>query len=143
MTFSLFGVFSIRLILWSYSLYSGNFLNFFLLNKYVNSQIYSSKSFRFIRSSSLPISCCPLFVSSIDCNLCVLDMNSISWCCILHSFRHLVNCIVPIFQFMSGLCLTNQSYPKNMSMLFKYMTTVSILSICPLISSCNLLLLHS
>ena len=57
------------------------------------------------------------------------------WCCILHFFGYLVNCIVSKFQFTSGLCLTNQLYPKNMSILFKFVTVVSIYSLCPLISS--------
>ena len=41
-------------------------------------------------------------------------------------FGHLVNHIVSLFQSTSGLCFTNQLYPKNMSILFKSMTAVSI-----------------
>ena len=40
-----------------------------------------------------------------------------------------------MFQFTSGLCLTNQLYLRNMSMLFKSVTAISICSICLLIFS--------
>jgi len=43
-----------------------------------------------------------------------------------------LDCIVPIFQFTSGLCLTNQPYSRNISVPFKSVTTASI---CPLIFS--------
>ena len=42
---------------------------------------------------------------------------------------------VPVFQYISGLCLINQSYPKNMSIPFKSVTTVSICSLYLLIST--------
>ena len=42
-----------------------------------------------------------------------------------------------MFQFTSGLCLTNQSYPRNMSMLFKFITIVSICFLCSLILTSN------
>ena len=53
----------------------------------------------------------------------------------MHSLRYLVNHIVPLSQFTSGFCLTNQSYTKNMFMPFKSVTTVSIFPVCLLISS--------
>ena len=70
-----------------------------------------------------------------SCNLCIHDVKDMSWCCVLYSLRHLVNCIVPVFQFTSGLCLTNQLYPKNISVLFKSVTAMFICSVCLLISS--------
>jgi len=74
-------------------------------------------------------------MSSVACNLYVLDMNVMSCYCVLHFLGHLINCIALVFQFTSGLYLTNQLFPKNMFMLFKSMTTMSILFICLLISS--------
>jgi len=130
---------SIRSILWFHFHLSGSFLNFFLLNRWVNSQIYSGRSSRFVGSSSFPISCCSLFWLSIGCILQFL--NNIFWCCVLQFLGHLVNYIVPIFQFISGLCLTNQSYSRNMSVLFISITAVSICYLCLLIltfSSTNL-----
>ena len=50
-------------------------------------------------------------------------------------FRHLINCMVSIFQFTSGLCLTNQLCPRNIFMLFKSVTSVLICSLCLLIST--------
>jgi len=50
-------------------------------------------------------------------------------------FRHLINCIVSIFQFTSGLCLTNQLCPRNIFMLFKSVTSVLICSLYLLIST--------
>ena len=97
--------------------------------------MYSGRSFRFFGSSFFPIFYCPLFLSSVGYILLVFDINNISWYYVLHSFGHLINCIIPEFQFTSGLCLTNQSYPKNMSMPFKSMTTVSMCSLCLLICS--------
>ena len=99
--------------------------------------MYFSKSFEFVRFSFLPISCCSLFVSSVSCNLHIIDVNKISWYCILHSVKYLVNHIVSVFQFTSRLYLTNQLYPKIMSVPFKSMTAMSILSIYPFISSSN------
>ena len=58
-----------------------------------------------------------------------------SWYCILHVFEYLINYIVPIFQFTSRLCLTNQSYSRNMFMLFKLVTATLICSLCLLIST--------
>ena len=48
-----------------------------------------------------------------------------------------MNCIVPLLQSTSGLCLTNQLYPKNMSVLFKSVTIVLICFLCLLISTSN------
>ena len=48
-------------------------------------------------------------------------------------FGHFVNYTVLIFQFTSGFCLINQSYSKNMSMLFKSMIATSIHFLYPLI----------
>ena len=101
--------------------------------------MYSGRSFRFVGSGFLPISYCPLSCVSIAYALLVL--NIISQCSVLHVFGHLINYIVLLFQFTSGLCLTNQSYPRNISILFKSITTTLICSLCPLIlisSSTNL-----
>ena len=68
---------------------------------------------------------------SIACILLVL--NSIFWYFILHDPRHLVNYILPFFQFTSGLCLTNQSCSKNMSTPFKSITATSMYSLYLLI----------
>ena len=57
------------------------------------------------------------------------------WYCVLYFFGHPVNYIVLLFQFTSRLCLTNQLYPKNMSIPFKSVTTMSIFSVCPLVFS--------
>jgi len=97
--------------------------------------MYFSKSSGFIRFSFLPIACCSLSMSSVSCNLYVLDINVMSYYCVLYYFGHLINYIVLVFQFTSRLYLTNQLFPKNMFMPFKSMTTVSILFICLLISS--------
>ena len=75
LAFNFFEASFIRFISWFHSLCSGNFLNFFLLNKWVNSQIYSNKSSRLVGFNSFPISCCPLFLSSIGYNLYILDIN--------------------------------------------------------------------
>ena len=107
----------------------------------MNGQIYSDKSSRFVESVSLPISWCFLSVLSVGCNILVLDINKMFWCFVLYSFRHLVNHIVPLSQLTSGLCLTNQLYSKNMSMLFESMTTAlifSIYSLIPTFSGTNL-----
>jgi len=97
--------------------------------------MYSGRSFGFVRSSIFLMSYCHLFWLSIGCNLLVLNVNNMFWYCILHSFVHSVNYIVPKFQFTSRLCLTNQSYPKNMTMLFKSVTVTSMCSLYSLISS--------
>ena len=60
-----------------------------------------------------------------------------SWWFVLYVFEHLINHIISLLQSISGLCFTNQSYPKNMSMPFKSMTTTSICSLCPLIFTSN------
>ena len=52
-------------------------------------------------------------------------------------FGHFVNYITSMFQFTSGLCLTNQLYPGNMSVLFKSVTTTLICSLYLLISTSN------
>jgi len=86
--------------------------------------MYSGRSFGFIGSSFFTISWCSLFWLSINC--IYLFLNDISWCCVLQFFRHLVNHIVSMFQFTSRLCLTSQSYPKNIFMLFRSITATSI-----------------
>jgi len=94
--------------------------------------MYSERFSRFVRSGSLPISCYSLSCMSIACVLCIL--NDISWYCVVHILGYFVNYIVPKFQFTSELCLTSQSYSKNMSVLFKSITTTSICSLYLLIS---------
>jgi len=111
------GASSIKLILWSYSCCSDKSLNFFLLNRCMKGQIYSGRFSEFVRSNSLPISCCLLSYISVTYTLHIL--NDISWCYILYIFGYLINYIVPKFQFTSGLCLTSQLYPKNIFILFK------------------------
>ena len=68
-------------------------------------------------------------MSSVSYILLAFDVNVMSWYCVLYSLRHFINHIVPLSQFISGLCLTNQSYLKNMFVPFKSVTTTSILSI--------------
>ena len=101
--------------------------------------MYSGRSFRFVRSGSLPIFCYSLSYVSVACTLLVL--NVIFWCLVLYIFRYLINHIVSLSQFTSGLCLTNQLCFKNMSVLFKSITTILIYFLCLLIlilSSTNL-----
>ena len=101
--------------------------------------MYSGRYSRFVRSGSLPISCYSLSYFSVACALLVL--NVIFWCLVLYIFRYLINHIVSLSQFTSGLCLTNQLCFKNMSVLFKSITTILIYFLCPLIlilSSINL-----
>ena len=93
--------------------------------------MYSGRSSVFVGSGFLLISCCPLSCVSVAYSLLV--SNLISWCFVLHVFEHLVNCIILLSQFTSVLCLTNQSCPKNIFMPFKYITAISICSLCPLI----------
>ena len=93
--------------------------------------------FGFVESGFFLISYCPLSWLSVGCILLVLNVNNMFQYCVLHDLGHLVNCIVPIFQFTSRLCLTNQSYSRNMSVLFKSMTIISILFLCPLTSIFN------
>ena len=89
----------------------------------------------FVRSGFLPIFDLSFYDVSFACILCIL--NSISWCFILHKSGHLVNLILPSFQFTSGLCLTNQSCPRNMSMPLRSSTTTSRYFLCLLISTFN------
>ena len=63
----------------------------------------------------------------------LLVLNSMFWCFILQDLEHLVNHIVPFFQLTSGLCLINQSCPRNMSILFRSITAASSCSLCALI----------
>ena len=107
LTFNSFGTSSSKLISLFYSLLSSNFSNFFLLNKCINSQMYSGKSSGFVWSSSFPISYCSLFMSSIGYILLVFDVNAMSWYWVLYSFKYIVNCIVILFQFTSELCFAN------------------------------------
>ena len=109
------------------------------ITRWVKGQMQSRRSSGFVRSSFFPIFCCSLSFSVV----CVLlfDINDMSWWFILQVLEHLVNFIVPLFQSTSGLCFTNQSYSKNMSMPFRSVTAASIRSLCPLIytsSSTNL-----
>ena len=97
--------------------------------------MYSGKFSGLVGSYSFPMFYCPFFLSSIGCSLHVLDVKDISWCCVLYSLEHLVNYIVPVFQFTSRLCLTNKLYLRNMSLLFKSVTVMLIYSVCLLISS--------
>ena len=127
------GASSVRLILWFHFCLSGSFLNFFLLKECVKSRMQSGRSSGFVRSSSFPIFCCPLLLSSIVCILQFLGVNNISWCFVLYVPRHLVNFIVPLFQSTFGLCFTSQSYPKNISVLFKSVTAALIHFLYPLI----------
>ena len=97
----------------------------------MNSQMQSGKFSGFVASGSfhiLPLSC---FLFSVVYILLVL--NSMFWCFILHDPRHLVNHIVPFFQSTSGLYLTSQLCPKNMSVLFKSITITSSCSLYLLI----------
>ena len=97
LVFNSFGVISSKLISWFYPLLSSSFSNFFLLNRCVNSQIYSGKSSRLVESGFLPISWYSLSVSFIGFILLVLDVNAISWCYVLYPFRYLVNHIFSLF----------------------------------------------
>ena len=120
-----------RFILWSYSLHSSSFSNFFLLNKCVNGQIYLGKSSGFVVLDSLPILLLSCSLLSVVCVLLVL--NSISWCFILQLPGHLTNFIVLFFQLTFGLCFINQSWFKNVSVPFKSVTAASNCSLCLLI----------
>ena len=81
---------------------------------------------------SLPIF--PLFYSLLPIACVLLVLNSISWCFILQLSEHLINFIVLFFQLTSELYLTNQLWPKNMSVLLKSITTASSCFLCLLIS---------
>ena len=80
---------------------------------------------------SLPISL--LFCSVISIAFVLLVLNLMSSCFIVQLPRYLVNLIVLFFQLTSGLCLTSQLYPKNMSVLFESVTVVSNCFLWPLI----------
>jgi len=79
LAFNYFGASSSKLISLFHSLFSGNFSNLFLLNKCINSQMYSGKSSGFVWSSSFPIYYCSLSMSSIGYTLLVSDVNAMSW----------------------------------------------------------------
>ena len=96
--------------------------------------MYLGRSSGLVMSSSFLISCYSLFLLSVGCSLHVFDIKVMFWYLILHFLGHFVNYIVPVFQFTSGLYLTNPLYSRNMSMLFKFVTAMSIHSIYPLIS---------
>ena len=87
--------------------------------------MYSGKSSGFILSCSL--------LSVVSIALVLLDLNHMSSCFIVQFPGHLVNLIVPFFQLTSGLCLTSQSCPGNMFVLFKSVTATSNVSLYPLI----------
>ena len=97
--------------------------------------MYSGKSSWFVLSSSFLISLlsCSL-LSIVSIALVHLDLNCMSLCFIVQFPGHLVNLIVLFFQLTSRLCLTNQSCPRNMSVLFRSVTAASRVSLCPLIS---------
>ena len=97
-------------------------------------RMYSGKSSGFVLSGFLPIS--PLFYSvlSVAISLVCLELNRMFLCIIVQLPEHLVNLMVPFFQLTSGLCLTSQSCPKNISVLSKSVTAASRVSLCLLIS---------
>ena len=110
-------------------------MNFFLLNKCIKGWIYSGKSSGFVLSGFLPI--LPLsysLVSIVSMAFVLLVLNLIPLCFIVQLPGHLVNLMVPFFWLTSGLCLTSQSWPKNMSVPFKSVTAASSYFLCPLIS---------
>ena len=132
--FNSFGASSVRFISWSHSHLSGNFSNFFLLNKCVKGQMYSGKSSGFVLSGSFlisPLSCSLLSVVSVA--LVLLDLNHMFLCFIVQFLRHLVNLIIPFFQLISRLCLTSQSCSRNMSVLPKSIIAASRVSLYLLI----------
>ena len=145
--------------LWSHLHLSSSFLNFFflfifflylylsfpdlslflhylfMLNRYVNSWIYSSKSSGSVLSGFFlisPLSC--FLLSVVFVALVLLELNHMSLCFIVQFPGHLVNLIIPFFQLTSGLCLTNQLCPRNMSVPSRSVTPASKVSLCPLIS---------
>ena len=114
---------------------TGSFSNFFLLNRCVNGQIYSSRSSGFVLSGSFPISplsCVVVFFVSISFVLLVL--NRMSSYFIVQFPGHLVNLMILFFQLTSRLCLTSQSCPKNISVPSRSVTAASRVSLCLLIS---------
>ena len=129
------GASSVKFISWSYFRFSGSFSNFFLLNKYINGQIYSSRSSGFVLSGSFPIS--PLsyiVVFFVFISFVLLVLNCMSSCFIVQFPGHLVNLMVPFFQLTSRLYLTSQSCPKNMLVPSRSITATSKISLCLLIS---------
>ena len=98
--------------------------------------MYSGKSSGLVLSGSLPIS--PLFcslisvVSVVPLAFVLLVLNLMSSCFIVQLPGHLVNLIVLFFQLTSELCLTSQSWSKNISVLFKFVTAASSVLLCPL-----------
>ena len=97
--------------------------------------MYSGKSSGFAGSGSLPISPLSCSVLSVAVSFVHLELNRISLCVIVQLPGHLMNLMVPFFQLTSGLCLTNQSCPKNMSIPSKSITATSRVSLWPLIST--------
>ena len=97
--------------------------------------MYSGKSSGFVLSGSFPISPLSCSVLSNTVSFILLALNRMSLCVIVQLPGHLVNLIVLFFQLTSGLCLTSQSYPKNMSVPAKSITAASSVSLCLLIST--------
>ena len=93
--------------------------------------MYSGRSSGLVLSGSLPIS--PLSCSVLSIAICLLVLNRISSYFIMQCPEHLVNCIVLFFQLTSGLCLTSQLWPRNISVLSRSVTAASSCSVCPLI----------
>ena len=101
----------------------------------MNDQMYSGKSSRFVLSGSFPISLLSCsWLSFVSVSLVRLELNCISLCIIMQFPGHLVNLMVPFLQLTSGLCLTSQSCPKNISIPSKSITATSKVSLCLLIS---------
>ena len=97
--------------------------------------MYSGKSSGFVLSSSFLISLLSCFLLSVvSIALVFLDLNHMSSCFIVQFPRHLVILIVPFFQLISRLCLTNQSCPRNMSVPSRSITAASKVSLCLFIS---------
>ena len=82
-------------------------------------------------SGSLPISL--LSYSVVSMAFVLLVLNLMSLCFIVQFPEHLVKLMVLFFQLTSGLCLTSQSCPKNMSVPFKSITATSNYSLWLLI----------
>ena len=97
--------------------------------------MYSDKSFKFVLSGSFPISSLSYsLLSIVSVVLILLDLNHMSLCFIIQFPGYLVNLIIPFFQLTSGLCLTNQLCPRNMSVPSRSITAASKVSLCLLIS---------
>ena len=82
-------------------------------------------------SGSLPT--LPLSYSILFVAVCLLVLNQMSSCFIVQCPGHLVNRIITFFQLTSGLCLTSQSWPRNISILSRFVTAASSCSVCLLI----------